>query len=196
MKNMDKIINDAIEKLLGETTDGITKGTALAEEVKKAGDEAIDKLQGVIDSFPKSEEETMKASKRQETAAAVPNLVQVMEEVQRLSKELEELKLPERFQELEDGRAQMASHQDEVRQEIQDLTEQERDVAAQIRQLQGNIDQKLQTIVEKQVQFQEQLTAQQAQTGEYQKKLQEKLTMTVAVAAIVIIAAGVIMKLM
>ncbi len=196
MKNMDKIINDAIEKLLGETTDGITKGTALAEEVKKAGDEAIDKLQGVIDSFPKSEEETMKASKRQETAAAVPNLVQVMEEVQRLSKELEELKLPERFQELEDGRAQMASHQEEVRQEIQDLTEQERDVAAQIRQLQGNIDQKLQTIVEKQVQFQEQLTAQQAQTGEYQKKLQEKLTMTVAVAAIVIIAAGVIMKLM
>lgn len=196
MKNMDKIINDAIEKLLGETTDGITKGTALAEEVKKAGDEAIDKLQGVIGSFPKSEEETMKASKRQETAAAVPNLVQVMEEVQRLSKELEELKLPERFQELEDGRAQMASHQDEVRQEIQDLTEQERDVAAQIRQLQGNIDQKLQTIVEKQAQFQEQLTAQQAQAGEFQKKLQEKLTMTVAAAAIVIIVSGIIMKLM
>ena len=196
MKNMDKIINDAIEKLLGETTDGITKGAAIAEEVKKVGDEAIDKLQGVIDSFPKSEEETMKASKRQETAAAVPNLVQVMEEVQRLSKELEELKLPERFQELEDGRAQMASHQDEVRQEIQDLTEQERDVAAQIRQLQGNIDQKLQTIVEKQAQFQEQLTAQPAQAGEYQKKLQEKLTMTVAVAAIVIIVSGIIMKLM
>lgn len=196
MKNMDKIINDAIEKLLGETTDGITKGAAIAEEVKKVGDEAIDKLQGVIDSFPKSEEETMKASKRQETSAAVPNLVQVMEEVQRLSKELEELKLPERFQELEDGRAQMASHQDEVRQEIQDLTEQERDVAAQLQQLQGNIDQKLQAIMEKQAQFQEQLTAQQAQAGEYQKKLQEKLTMTVAVAAIVIIVSGIIMKLM
>lgn len=164
--------------------------------MKKVGDEAIDKLQGVIDSFPKSEENTVKASQRQETAAAVPNLVQVMEEVQRLSKELEELKLPERFQELEDGRAQMASHQDEVRQEIQDLTEQERDVAAQIQQLQGNIDQKLQAIMEKQAQLQEQLTAQQARAGEYQKKLQEKLTMTVAVAAIVIIAAGGIMKLM
>ena len=76
------------------------------------------------------------------------------------------------------------------------MTEQERDVAAQIRQLQGNIDQKLQTIVEKQAQFQEQLTAQQAQAGEYQKKLQEKLTMTVVVAAIVIIVSGIIMKLM
>lgn len=133
------------------------------------------------------------------------DLSQLTAEVQGFSKLLESLNLSQRLKDLEYAQVKAASQQESARKEIKALADQGTAMTVQVQQLQRELDrvkdslnmemeQKFQAMAAQQAQILEQLAAQQAQAEEAQNKMNGRITMTVTVAGIVLIAAGVIIK--